>query len=88
MDKAKEQDNFLENISKLPEFFAPKYHTHKEIDIIDLDRMRWKGKWVKDTDYKVNDVVSYQNALYICMTDNKGEKPTSDFWEKLISIIS
>jgi len=87
-EKNKEEEQDFLSLLAEKGGFAPIKHNYKEIDIIDLDRMRWKGKWIKGIEYKVNDVVSYQDALYICMTDNKGQKPTTNFWEKLISIIA
>jgi hypothetical protein len=85
-EKNKEEEQDFLSLLAEKGGFAPIKHNHKEIDVIDLDRIRWKGKFTKGLEYKVNDLVSYQGNLYICMTDNKGEAPTTNFWELLTVI--
>ena len=83
-EKNKEEEQDFLSLLAEKGGFAPIKHNHKEIDVIDLDRIRWKGKFTKGQEYKVNDLVSYQGNLYICMTDNKGQAPTTNFWELVI----
>lgn len=64
--------------------FASVNHTHTEKDIVDLDRIRWRGKFVKGENYQVNDLVVFKDSLYICITDNKDTLPTSSFFELVI----
>ena len=85
-EKNKEEEQDFLSLLAEKGGFAPIKHNHKEIDVIDLDRIRWKGKFTKGLEYKVNDLVSYQGNLYICMTDNKGQVPTTNFWELLTVI--
>ena len=85
-EKNKEEEQDFLSLLAEKGGFAPIKHNHKEIDVIDLDRIRWKGKFTKGQEYKVNDLVSYQGNLYICMTDNKGQAPTTNFWELLTVI--
>ena len=85
-EKNKEEEQDFLSLLAEKGGFAPIKHNHKEIDVIDLDRIRWKCKFIKGQEYKVNDLVSYQGNLYICMTDNKGQAPTTNFWELLTVI--
>ena len=62
-------------------------HQHIEKDIVDLDRMRYKGRWLNSWDYEANDVVISKDKTYICLANHKDQKPpNATFWE-LIAVI-
>ena len=46
-----------------------------------------RGPWAAATTYTPNDVVLYQNTLYVCLTGHTNMPPTSirdDFWSSLV----
>lgn len=60
-------------------------HTHTEKDIRDLDRLRYRGPWLKDSDYQVNDLVVFGGVPYVSMvTAPQGKPGSSEDWEVLI----
>ncbi len=48
-----------------------------------------RGTWSIINSYVPNDVISYQNALYICLAGNTGLPPTAirdDYWSSLVKV--
>jgi hypothetical protein len=33
-----------------------------------VDGQRWRGEWATTTSYEVNDIVKYNNTIYLCTT--------------------
>ena len=33
-----------------------------------VDGQRWRGEWATTTSYEVNDIVKYENTIYLCTT--------------------
>ena len=53
--------------------------------IIDLGKIKfkWKGDYNALTDYKADDVVSYQQSSWVCIADSTGNAPStsSTYWD-------
>ena len=53
--------------------------------IIDLGKIKfkWKGDYNALTDYKADDVVSYQQSSWVCTADSTGNAPSSSssYWD-------
>lgn len=71
-----------QRIEELERSSAEVGHKHSEKDVVDLDRMRYRGLYTKDEAYEVNDVVIFKDKLYICVVAHKEIAPSNDeYWE-------
>ena len=79
--------NEFDEIIDLIEEKADRKHEHSERDIFDLDRVRYKGKWLNNFDYEANDLITHKSKTYICIANNKGnEPPNNTFWDLIAAI--
>ena len=77
--------SFLGEIVSELEGKADKVHQHVEADITDLSRLRYRGDWSDNAEYKVNDLVVFQKIMYVCVADNAKKVPLDkSYWEAFL----
>jgi hypothetical protein len=56
-------------------------HKHVERDIVDLDRLRYRGEWSDEETYAVNDLVVFGKKMYLCIADTDKFSPEDgNYW--------